>query len=110
MALPKEAQVDASFVAETCQRSLPNPNRPRLSTASEARLAEVDRKDAVKYASMETIIHQLNGVADALDADAQSEVPPRDLSAIPEDGEWEDSMVHNIEEARAQLAAAKLDE
>lgn len=103
MALPKAAQVDAAFVADTAQRSLPNPHRPRLSTESEARLAEVDRKDAAKYASMETLTHQFNMVAEAFDAEADTGEAPKPDDAIPEDGEWEDSMVHNIESARAQL-------
>lgn len=88
--------LDARFVAETAQRSLPNPNRPRLSTESEAKLAEVDRRDAAKYASMETLTHQFNAIAEAMEAEAD---------AVPvEVDEWEDdSMVHSIEDARATL-------
>lgn len=97
MAKPEMATLDASFVAETAQRSLPNPNRPRLRTETEAKLAEVDRKDAAKYASMETFTHQFNAVADALASD--------DADSVPEEVEaWQDdSMVHHIEETRAKL-------
>ncbi len=108
MAQLKVPAVDASFVASTAQKSLPSLTRPRLNTESEARLAEVDRKDAAKYASMETLTHQFHLVADAMDADQEDErersIRPNDR-AIPEEGEWEDSMVHNIEETRARLIA-----
>lgn len=90
--MAKLETLDAKFVAETAQRSLPNPNRPRLKTETEERLAEVDRKDAAKYASMETFTHQFNAMAAALDSDA-----------VPEEGDWEDSMVHHIEQTRSQL-------
>lgn len=94
-------EVDAAFVASTTQRSMPNPNRPRLNTESEAKLAEVDRRDAVKYASIETFTHQFNKLADGIDA----EVAQERAQAIPEEAEWEDdSMVHNIEDARAKLS------
>lgn len=87
--------LDAAFVAQTAQRSLPNPNRPRLSTETEAKLAEVDRRDASKYASMETLTHQFNKVAEALEAE----------DAIPKEVDpWQDdSMVNHIEETRAKL-------
>jgi len=94
------AAVDATFVAQTAQRSLPNPNRPRLSTACEARLAEVDRKDAAKYASMETLTHQFNAMADRLAEDQASDGTPLE----GEDFE-DDSMVHHIADTRAKLVS-----
>lgn len=80
---------------------MPSMTRPRLKTDCEERLAAVDRRDAAKYASMETLTHQFNAVADRMQAEEQEE---RD--AIPQsDEEWEDSMVHNIEAVRAKLVA-----
>lgn len=101
MAAAKIPMVDSEFVAETAQRSLPNPHRPRLSTDCENRLAEVDRRDAAKYASMETLTHQFNAMADAIEAEVVDE--PSD--GVPSEGETfdDESLVHHIEETRAQL-------
>ena len=89
----KTLAVDAAFVAQTTQRSLPNPKRPRLTTDIEDRLAAVDRRDAAKYASMETLAHQFDVLAKAIDS-----------SGVPEEV-WDDddSLVHHIEQTRAKL-------
>jgi hypothetical protein len=90
----KTLAVDATFVAQTAQRSLPSRKRPRLNTDIEDRLADVDRRDAVKYASMETLTHQFNSLAEAIDADG-----------VPEERDDfnDDSLIHHIEVTRAKL-------
>lgn len=86
-----KTQTLESFVSETAQRSQPSMTRPRLKSECEARLAEVDRRDAAKYASMETLTHQFNQVADAMEAEDAGD-------------EWdEDSLVNDIEAVRAKL-------
>jgi hypothetical protein len=85
---------------------MPNLSRPRLSTATEERFAEVDRRDAAKYASMETLTHKFCQLADELEADDEAEraaaiTPP--AGTVVEKWEEEDSMVHNIEDVRAKL-------
>ena len=99
MAHLKAPVADPTFVASTVQRSMPNPNRPRLSTATEDRFAECDRKSAIQYAKMETQTHLLNRLADEIDADA-------DVSdnAVPDVEIKDDSLVNEVKELRASLS------
>ena len=93
-------------IEDAVQRSMPRNTRPRLNTESEAALASTESKAAAQYASMENITQKLHDLADDLEIEL-SEVDlipddePRD--ALPEIVDFEDSLVHNIEEVRAQL-------
>jgi hypothetical protein len=90
----------AEFVSSTVYKSSPNLKRPRLSTDSENRLAEVERKSAACYAGMETMTAQLNQLA----ADIDSEPCGRAASESgegPESWDEDDSLVHSVIELRS---------
>lgn len=50
-------------VVRIADRSLPNPDRPRLSEDLEKRLEPVERKSAQCYAEAEELIYQLRAAA-----------------------------------------------
>lgn len=91
-------------IEDAVQRSMPRNTRPRLCTEAEAALASTESKAAAQYASMESITQKLHDLADEIELSDDDLIPddePRD--ALPEVLEFEDSLVHNIEEVRAQL-------
>lgn len=94
-------------VRQAVQNSLPSLTRPRLSTESERRLAEVDQKSALCYADAEALTERALDLASRLKAAAQ--VSHDDDSAIPvEFNSLEDtSAVHHIEELRVRLSTGE---
>lgn len=88
------------IAADAVQRSYPNRKRPRLKTAAEDRLADIERRSAECYASMEELTSQLSQLATHLD-----QVPIND-AAIPEPVEgWEnDSLVQSVQELQTVVA------
>ena len=74
------------------ERSLPNPNRPRLSTEVEAELEPLERKAALVYAEAELAVERLRAVIDEVTSDA---IPIEEL-------EGDTSVVTHINELRAR--------
>jgi hypothetical protein len=78
------------------ERSLPDPNRPRLSDRDEARLHAADRRSAIAYAEAEL-------ATERLDALASDGIPDADL--------WGDTtLVNVIDELRAVARAGEEEE
>lgn len=93
-----------SAIEDAVQRSGPRP-RPRLGTELEDRLAPTEAKAAAQYASMENMATKLHALADEIDLDEDDLLPlyTEDDDAVPQAVDFEDSLVQNIEEVRAQL-------
>lgn len=91
-------------IEDAVQRSGLRP-RPRLGTELEERLASTEVKAAAQYASMENMAARLHNLADEIELTDDDLVPidEAEASAIPEPVDFEDSLVSNIEEVRAQL-------
>ena len=103
MSAPLKVSEDVEAAQNSVSRSWPSLTRPRLSTASENRLAEVERRSAACYAGMEALTKKLDNVR----RDIESE--PESTNGVPSPVEaWEDdSLVQSIDEFRAATAAAK---
>jgi len=73
----------------------------------EDRLAETEARSAAQYASMESKTDELNRIADEIELTVDDmlpiEVDDDDSDAVPQAVDFEDSLVQNIEEVRAQL-------
>jgi hypothetical protein len=92
-------------IASAVQRSMPREGRPRLGTELEEKLSGVEHRAAAQYASMEDFARRLNSFADGIDS-GEIELSSEDIEiveAVPDETEFEDSMVHNIEDVRAKL-------
>lgn len=80
-------------------RSMPNPNRPRLSAESEMRFADIEKRTAACYAESEELTDKLLEMAkvisgEIVNGDAIPEVVP----------EFDDiSTVNHIEEVRKKI-------
>jgi len=78
-----------------------------LGTELEDRLAETEARSAAQYASMESKTDELNRIADEIELTVDDmlpiEVDDDDSDAVPQAVDFEDSLVQNIEEVRAQL-------
>ena len=58
--LPVDPVARVRMIAE---RSVPDPDRPRLSEENERKLEDVERRSAVCYAESEELTHQLRVLA-----------------------------------------------
>ena len=77
------------------EKSAPRPDRPRLPLPLEAKLAEVDRKHAACYASMEDLTDRLYRVAADIDH-SDITLTQKAVSVDADDDFEEDSVVRHI--------------
>lgn len=75
------------------ERSLPDPNRPRMSDRDEARFGAADRKSAIAYATAELACERLEALA-------SDGVPDGDIVG-------DTTLVNVIQELRAVARAGK---
>jgi len=86
---------EVAFARETVSKSLPSLTRPRLQTAREDRLEEIERQTAKCYAGMESLTKQLRDVASKL----EDPIPEPIHDAITSQS-WdkdEDSLVESVD-------------
>lgn len=89
-------------VKQAVQRSMPNPTRPRLTTQSEAKFADVEQRSAACYAEAEDATEKMWRLARTLSGEENATDTQDD--GIPIETNFEDtSSVHHLEDLRQRV-------